>query len=81
MAFCCHSFRKEREIVRKEVISQKNEEMKAEMAKLSQLKDEQLAAAKQGWESKFKLLLDDVSRFFETLKKGSGLPGYLMHVL
>lgn len=56
-----YSVRRECEKLGKEITSQKDEERRAEMDRLSELKDEQMLAAKQGWETKFKQLLDEVN--------------------
>ena len=60
--------RRECEKLRKEITSQKDEERRAEMDRLSELKDEQMQAAKQGWETKLKQLLDEVSLEIQLVK-------------
>ena len=60
--------RRECEKFRKEITSQKDEERRAEMDRLSELKDEQMQAAKQGWETKLKQLLDEVSLAIQLVK-------------
>ena len=60
--------RRECEKLRKEITSQKAEERRAEMDRLSELKDKQMQAAKQGWETKLKQLLDEVSLEIQLVK-------------
>ncbi len=54
------TLKKECEKLRREINSQKDEERRAEIERITQLKEEEMAAAKQGWEFKLRQLLDEV---------------------
>ncbi len=54
------TLKKECDKLRREINSQKDEERRAEIERIALLKEEEMAAAKQGWEVKLRQLLDEV---------------------
>lgn len=54
------TIRKECEKLHLDITAQKDEERRAEIQQLLQLKDNEMQAAKQGWEAKLSQLLQEV---------------------
>ena len=53
-------FRKESQILTRELSEQKDADKQASLAELTRLKEEELKAVKEGWQSKLTELLEEV---------------------